>query len=77
MQAYAEKVRQKLLALKSLRDVEYEEPLHYPTINVQINRVLAGQLGATASDILERPWVLQQLRAVFVAPNFWRDPNPA
>ena len=74
VQAYAEKIRQKLLALKSLRDVEYEEPLHYPTINVQINRVLAGQLGATASDVGAAVGSATA-SSRFVAPNFWRDPN--
>jgi multidrug efflux pump subunit AcrB len=74
VQAYAEKVRQKLAALQSLRDVEYEEPLHYPTINVQINRVLAGQLGATASAIGAAVGSATA-SSRFVAPNYWRDPN--
>jgi multidrug efflux pump subunit AcrB len=74
VQSYAEKVRQKLAALTSLRDVEYEEPLHYPTINVQINRVLAGQLGATASDIGAAVGSATA-SSRFVAPNYWRDPN--
>ena len=74
VQSYAEKVRQKLLAVKSLRDVEYEEPLHYPTINVQINRVLAGQLGATASDIGAAVGSATA-SSRFVAPNYWIDPN--
>ena len=74
VQLYAEKVRQKLSALTSLRDVEYEEPLHYPTINVEINRVLAGQLGATASDIGAAVGSATA-SSRFVAPNYWRDPN--
>lgn len=74
VQPYAEKVRQRLAALNSLRDVEYEEPLHYPTINVQINRVLAGQLGATASDVGAAVGSATA-SSRFVAPNYWRDPN--
>jgi len=74
VQSYAEKVRQKLAALTSLRDVEYEESLHYPTINVQINRVLAGQLGTTASDIGAAVGSATA-SSRFVAPNYWRDPK--
>jgi multidrug efflux pump subunit AcrB len=74
VQMYAEKVRQELLAVKSLRDVEYEEPLHYPTINVQINRILAGQMGATASDVGAAVGSATA-SSRFVTPNFWRDPN--
>jgi multidrug efflux pump subunit AcrB len=74
VQSYTEKVRQKLANLTSLRDVEYEEPLHYPTINVQINRILAGQLGATASGIGAAVGSATA-SSRFVAPNYWRDPN--
>jgi len=74
VQSYAEKVRQKLAALTSLRDVEYEESLHYPTINVQINRILAGQLGTTASDIGAAVGSATA-SSRFVAPNYWRDPK--
>jgi multidrug efflux pump subunit AcrB len=72
--SHAEKIRQKLVQVKSLRDVEFEEPLHYPTINVQINRILAGQLGANASDIGAAVGSATA-SSRFVAPNFWRDPN--
>ena len=74
VQSYAEKVRQKLSALTSLRDVEYEEPLHYPTISVQINRILAGQLRATASEIGAAVGSATA-SSRFVAPNYWRDPK--
>ena len=74
VQSYAEKVRQKLAALTSLRDVEYEEPLHYPTISVQINRILAGQLRATASEIGAAVGSATA-SSRFVAPNYWRDPK--
>jgi multidrug efflux pump subunit AcrB len=74
VQSYAERVRQQLAAVHSLRDVEFEEPLRYPTIDVQINRVLAGQLGATASDV-GSALVSATASSRFVAPNYWRDPR--
>ena len=33
---------------RQLRDLEYEEPLHYPTVDIRVNRAMAGQLGTTA-----------------------------
>jgi multidrug efflux pump subunit AcrB len=74
VQRYAERVRQQLLALSSLRDVEFEEPLRYPAVDVKINRVLAGQLGATANDVGSSV-VAATASSRFVSPNFWRDPR--
>jgi multidrug efflux pump subunit AcrB len=74
VQAYAERVRQQLLKVGSLRDLEFEEPQHYPAIDVHINRVLAGQLGATATDVGSAV-VSATASSRFVAPNYWRDPK--
>jgi multidrug efflux pump subunit AcrB len=74
VQSYAERVRQQLAGVRSLRDVEFEEPQHYPAIDVQINRVLAGQLGATATDV-GTAVVSATASSRFVAPNYWRDPK--
>jgi len=73
-QAYAQRVRDRLAGLSSLRDVEFEEPLHYPTVNVKIDRVLAGQLGATANDAAAAV-VSSTASSRFISPNFWRDPK--
>ncbi len=74
VQMYAERVRQQLLKLHSLRDVEFEEPLHHPTIDIQINRILAGQLGVTANAVGSAV-VSATASSRFVAPNYWRDPK--
>jgi multidrug efflux pump subunit AcrB len=71
---YAEKVRLQLAQLKSLRDVEIEEPLRYPTVDVHINRVVAGQLGATAADVGAAVGSATA-SSRFVSPNYWRDPR--
>jgi multidrug efflux pump subunit AcrB len=72
--AYAEKVRQRLANLSELRDLEYEEPLHYPTVDIRLNRQLAGQLGATA-DAVGSAVVSATASSRFVAPSYWRDPR--
>jgi multidrug efflux pump subunit AcrB len=74
VQSYANRVQQELAKVKELRDVEFEEPLRYPTVNVHVDRVLAGQLGATASDVGSAV-VSSTASSRFVAPNYWRDPK--
>jgi len=71
---YAGLVQQELSKIGELRDVGYEEPLHYPSININVNRVLAGQLGVTA-DQVGQAVVSATASSRFVAPDFWRDPN--
>ncbi len=71
---YAERVRQELAKIDELRDLGYEEPLHYPSVDVRINRVLAGQLGVTA-DQVGQAVVSATASSRFVSPNYWRDPS--
>jgi multidrug efflux pump subunit AcrB len=74
VQDYANRVQQELMKVAELRDVEFEEPLRYPTLDVHINRVLAGQLGATANDV-GAAIVSATASSRFIAPNYWRDPK--
>ncbi len=74
VQSYANRVRQELTNVKELRDVEFEEPLRYPTVNVHVDRVLAGQVGTTANDVGSAV-VSSTASSRFVAPNYWRDPK--
>jgi multidrug efflux pump subunit AcrB len=74
VQSYANRVQQELMKVAELRDVEFEEPLRYPTLDVHINRVLAGQLGATANDV-GAAIVSATASSRFIAPNYWRDPK--
>jgi multidrug efflux pump subunit AcrB len=72
--SYAERVRLKLVAVPELRDLEYEEPLHYPTVDIHVNRTMAGQLGTTA-DAVGSAIVSSTASSRFVAPSYWRDPK--
>jgi multidrug efflux pump subunit AcrB len=71
---YAERVREELTKIDELRDLGYEEPLRYPSVDVHINRVLAGQLGVTA-DQVGQAVVAATASSRFVSPNYWRDPK--
>jgi multidrug efflux pump subunit AcrB len=74
VQSYANRVHQELAKVRELRDVEFEEPLRYPTVNVHVDRILAGQLGATANDV-GAAVVASTASSRFIAPNYWRDPK--
>jgi len=72
VQSYANRVQQELVKVKELRDVEFEEPLRYPTVSVHVDRVLAGQLGTSANDV-GAAIVSATASSRFIAPNYWRD----
>jgi multidrug efflux pump subunit AcrB len=71
--AYAEKVRAEMSEIADLRDLHYGQPLEYPSLNVDIDRVRAGQLGLTVQQIAQSletaTWSSR-----FVSRNFWQDP---
>lgn len=72
-QEYAEKIRRHLSEVSSLRDLQYGQPLDYPTVDVKVNRDRAGQLGLTMSGIAHS-LVASTSSSRFIEPNFWRDP---
>ena len=71
---FAQRIEQQLSQITELRDLGYEEPLHYPTIDVHVNRVLAGQLGVTA-DQVGQAVVSATASSRFISPSYWRDPR--
>jgi multidrug efflux pump subunit AcrB len=72
--AYADKVRRELAQIPSLRDLQYEQSLDYPTIEVNVDRALAGLSGVTADDI-GRALAPATLSSRFTTPLYWRDPK--
>jgi Cation/multidrug efflux pump len=70
---FAEKLRAQLQKVPSLRDLEYAQPLDYPTLNVNINRDRAGQMGLTVASVA-KSLVAATSSSRFTEPNFWRDP---
>jgi multidrug efflux pump subunit AcrB len=71
---YATKLQQELTKPKELRDLGFEQPLRYPTVEIKVNRVMAGQLGTTAEQVGQAV-VAATSSTRFVAPNYWRDPR--
>jgi multidrug efflux pump subunit AcrB len=72
--AFAQKLRDEMAKIPSLRDLQFEQPLDYPTIDVNIDRVRAGQLGVTVEQ-LGRALAAATSSSRYVTPDYWRDPN--
>src|SRR6266849_4290068 len=71
---FAEKVRGELAQVHALRDLQYDEPLDYPSVDVNIDRERAGQLGVTAASV-GRSFLAATSSSRFVIPNYWADPK--
>jgi multidrug efflux pump subunit AcrB len=71
---YATHLRQELSKSGSLQDLEFEEPLQYPAVDIHVDRVMAGQFGTTAEQVGQAV-VSATASSRFVAPDFWRDPR--
>jgi multidrug efflux pump subunit AcrB len=72
--AYAERLRQQLAKIPSLRDLQYEQALDYPTIEVNVDRAKAGLSGVTARDV-GRSLAPATLSSRFTTPLFWQEPG--
>jgi multidrug efflux pump subunit AcrB len=70
---HAEKIRAELAKLSFLRDLQYGQPLDYPTVEVQVDRERAGQLGLTTQQV-GRAFVSATSSSRFTQPIYWRDP---
>ena len=71
---YAEKLLAELRRIPVLRDLQFEQPLDYPSVEVNVNRELAGQLGVSVEQV-GRSLVAATSSSRFVTPNYWADPR--
>ncbi|PYK61642.1 MAG: acriflavin resistance protein [Verrucomicrobia bacterium] len=71
---FAEKVKDKLQNIPTLRDVQFGQALDYPTVEVAVNRERAGIMGVKMAEV-SRSLVAATSSSRFVVPNFWADPN--
>jgi multidrug efflux pump subunit AcrB len=67
---FTERVATALAQIPSLRDVQIPQALDYPTLDVNIDRQLAGQLGVTVEQI-GKSVVGATSSSVLTTPNFW------
>ncbi|MEP7274198.1 MAG: efflux RND transporter permease subunit, partial [Acidobacteriota bacterium] len=71
--AFADKVLAEMKKVTSLRDLQFGQPLDYPTVNINIDRERAGQLGLTVEQV-GRSLVAATSSSRFTQPTYWRDP---
>jgi multidrug efflux pump subunit AcrB len=72
--AYAFKVLDKLKKISYLRDVQIGQSFKYPSINIDIDRVRAAELGVGVSDI-SRSLVAATSSSRYTEKNVWLDPK--
>jgi multidrug efflux pump subunit AcrB len=72
--AYAQGLRDEMSKISTLRDVQFGQPLDYPTVDINIDRQRAGQLGVTVEQV-SRSLVGATSSSRFTQPNYWRDPG--
>jgi multidrug efflux pump subunit AcrB len=72
--AHAEKIRAELKKIESLRDLQYLQPLDYPSIDVKIDRELLGRSGGNIKAVTESI-IAATTSSRYMAPIHWPDPK--
>ena len=72
--AFADKVKNALLRMPQLRDVQFGQTLDYPTVDVNVDRERAGLIGVNMADV-SRSLVTATSSSRYVIPNYWADTN--
>ena len=70
--AYMDKLREQFDQIAALRDTQVQQSLHYPTVQVTLDRERAGLSGVTAHDI-GQSLIAATYSSRYTARNFWRD----
>lgn len=71
--AFANNVMTEMHRIESLRDLQFSQTFDYPTVDIQIDRERAGQLGVTLEQV-GRSLAVATSSSRYVTPNYWRDP---
>jgi multidrug efflux pump subunit AcrB len=71
---WAEKVLAEMRKIPALRDLQFGQPLDYPTMDLRIDRERAGQLGVTVEQI-GKALLAATSSSRYIQPTYWRDPN--
>jgi len=69
---YAGKVIARLKTISYLRDVQLAQPVKYPSINIDIDRIRAAQMGVDMSDI-SRSLIASTSSSRYTEKNVWID----
>jgi len=72
--AHAQRIRDRLAQIPTLRDLQFGQSLDYPTVDVALDRERAGLLGVKMADAA-RTLVASTASSRFTTPVYWADPN--
>jgi multidrug efflux pump subunit AcrB len=70
--AYMDRLREQFAEIKALRDVQIQQSLHYPTVQVNLDRQRGGLSGVTATD-LGNSLIAATYSSRYTTRIFWRD----
>lgn len=71
--AIAEQIQKKIAAIPGAVDVHLRQEMHSPTVNVDVDRTKAGQVGLTQRDVANSMFISLSSSGQ-VAPNQWLNP---
>lgn len=72
--AFAEKLAGELNQIQTLKDLQFVQPLDYPTVEVFVDREKLATSGGTAADVARAVTPFTS-SSRFTVPNYWRDPG--
>lgn len=70
---FAEKLTGELKQVPALKDLQFSQPLDYPTVEVLVDREKLAVSGGTAADVARAVTPFTS-SSRFTVPNYWRDP---
>lgn len=71
--AYAEKLFAELARIPAMKDLQFSQPLDYPTVEIVMDRKKLAASGGTADDVARAVTPFTS-SSRFTVPNYWRDP---
>ncbi|WP_316820991.1 efflux RND transporter permease subunit [Pedobacter gandavensis] len=69
---YANKIKKELSKISYLRDVQIAQPIKYPSLNINIDRIKAAQVGLDLNDV-SRSLVASTSSSRYTDKNVWVD----
>lgn len=72
--AHANRILKQLEQIPFLRDVQFQETLDYPTVEINIDRQKAGLSGVTAQQV-GNGVIVATSSSRFIALNYWQNPK--
>ena len=70
---HAQRIKQEMLKIPYLRDVQFQQTLDYPTVKVDIDRQKAGLSGVTVKQVGDAA-IVATSSSRFIALNYWKNP---